>query len=166
MDVTGTTCTRFNARLVALLLTTTAGRVLRISPPRAESNTTYQISPRLVGDIAYQPEPRIPGPRQPPYIRMLPRDRRQPCAGEPKPSSNPLIFPGPNCRYRPSSTLSSIGGQLRHNMYTPCVAAAGVDREETVHPASEGSHASGCPRPGSRLRDLTQGAASHSPLGL
>src|SRR5215212_5871968 len=47
--VSGTTWTRFRARLAASLLTMIAGRVLRISPPRLGSKATHQTSPRRGG---------------------------------------------------------------------------------------------------------------------
>src|SRR5665647_1814404 len=49
--VRGTTTTRARLRLAASLLMITAGRVLRISLPRAGSNSTHQISPRFIADI-------------------------------------------------------------------------------------------------------------------
>src|SRR5665647_313762 len=50
--VRGTTTTRARLRLAASLLMITAGRVLRILLPRAGSNSTHQISPRFIADIA------------------------------------------------------------------------------------------------------------------
>src|SRR3954465_13307 len=59
--VTGTTWTRFSMRLAMSLLTITAGRVLRISPPSVASKATHHTSPRrgcsagLIGHVADQP---------------------------------------------------------------------------------------------------------------
>src|SRR6478672_8887384 len=56
--VSGTTWTRLSSRFAMSLLTTIAGRVLRISPPIAGSNATHHTSPRrgglprVIGDVA------------------------------------------------------------------------------------------------------------------
>lgn len=53
--VRGTTTTLFSTVFAALLLTTTAGRVFWISPPKLGSNEIHQTSPLLIGCIVYQP---------------------------------------------------------------------------------------------------------------
>ncbi len=53
--VSGTTTTQYKAIFAGLPLTTTAGRVLRISPPTDGSNETHPISPLLIGCIPDQP---------------------------------------------------------------------------------------------------------------
>src|SRR5438552_946797 len=50
--VSGTTCTRFRCLLEASLLTMTAGRSLRTSPPTAGSKLTHQTSPRFIGHVS------------------------------------------------------------------------------------------------------------------
>src|SRR5260364_13718 len=50
--VNGTTTTRARFRLAALLLTMTAGRVLRISLPTAGSNSTHHTSLRCIGHVS------------------------------------------------------------------------------------------------------------------
>src|SRR5205807_8896086 len=58
--VSGTTWTRLSSRFARSLLTTTAGRVFRISPPNEGSNATHHTSPRcgglsgLIGDVRGQ----------------------------------------------------------------------------------------------------------------
>src|SRR5438132_455192 len=50
--VSGTTCTRLRCLLEASLLTMTAGRSLRTSPPTAGSKLTHQTSARFIGQIS------------------------------------------------------------------------------------------------------------------
>src|SRR5437764_6101663 len=49
--VSGTTWTRFRCLLAASLLTITAGRSLRTSPPTAGSKFTHQTSARFIGHV-------------------------------------------------------------------------------------------------------------------
>src|SRR5437764_12890821 len=51
--VSGTTCTRLRCLLAASLLTMTAGRSLRTSPPTAGSKLTHQTSARFIGHISH-----------------------------------------------------------------------------------------------------------------
>src|SRR5437764_15424156 len=50
--VSGTTWTRFRCLLAASLLTMTAGRSLRTSPPTAGSKWTHQTSARFIGHVS------------------------------------------------------------------------------------------------------------------
>src|SRR5262245_25306898 len=52
--VSGTTCTRFRCLFDRSLLTITAGRSLRTSPPTAGSKFTHHTSPRFIGNVSYR----------------------------------------------------------------------------------------------------------------
>src|SRR5262245_12134103 len=51
--VRGTTWTRFKCLFAASLLTITAGRCLRTSPPTPASKWTHQTSPRFIGHVSH-----------------------------------------------------------------------------------------------------------------
>src|SRR5207253_7075230 len=51
--VSGTTWTRLRCLLAASLLTMTAGRSLRTSPPTAGSKLTHQTLPRFIGHVPH-----------------------------------------------------------------------------------------------------------------